>query len=303
MQSFFSHGKLLITGEYAVLDAALSLAVPTKLGQRMEVKPIANTPGTLVWNAYNNEGVLWYSEHFKVVDNKVKPEFIDACNINPTTTDLTLLLNQTIILEPSLLSEKSFEVNTFLEFPNNWGLGSSSTLICNLAKWAQIDAFELSAASFGGSGYDVAVGMLGGDILYRSPEMWEGYVFNPSFKDKLYFVHLNKKQNSRDGIKAYRSKPENKSLVYSISEITEQLIQTPSLDEFARLLNQHESLISSHLDIEPIKQQLFSDYPNTIKSLGAWGGDFVLACGDEKTPDYFKAKGYHTVLSFNEMVK
>ena len=33
--------------------------------------------------------------------------------------------------------------------------------------------------------------------------------FNPNFKDELFFVHLNKKQNSRDGITQYRKNKEN----------------------------------------------------------------------------------------------
>ena len=36
-QSYYSNGKLLITGEYAVLDGALSLALPTKFGQELNV--------------------------------------------------------------------------------------------------------------------------------------------------------------------------------------------------------------------------------------------------------------------------
>ena len=37
MPSYYSHGKLLISSEYAVLDGAKALALPTKLGQRLEV--------------------------------------------------------------------------------------------------------------------------------------------------------------------------------------------------------------------------------------------------------------------------
>ena len=35
---FFSKGKLLLTSEYFVLDGALSLAIPTKLGQDLLVE-------------------------------------------------------------------------------------------------------------------------------------------------------------------------------------------------------------------------------------------------------------------------
>ena len=37
MPSYYSHGKLLISCEYAVLDGAKALALPTKLGQRLDV--------------------------------------------------------------------------------------------------------------------------------------------------------------------------------------------------------------------------------------------------------------------------
>jgi mevalonate kinase len=37
MLDFYSHGKLLITSEYAVLDGAKALALPTRLGQKLSV--------------------------------------------------------------------------------------------------------------------------------------------------------------------------------------------------------------------------------------------------------------------------
>jgi hypothetical protein len=39
-----------------------------------------------------------------------------------------------------------------------------------------------------------------------------------------------------------------------------------------------------------------------IKSLGAWGGDFILVTGNEKNWNYFKEKGFKTILSFKEMI-
>ena len=37
-QTFYSNGKLLLTGEYVVLDGAKALAVPTRFGQNLIVK-------------------------------------------------------------------------------------------------------------------------------------------------------------------------------------------------------------------------------------------------------------------------
>ena len=43
-QSFYAHGKLLITSEYLVLDGAEALALPTVYGQSLEVETI-DEPG------------------------------------------------------------------------------------------------------------------------------------------------------------------------------------------------------------------------------------------------------------------
>jgi mevalonate kinase len=216
---------------------------------------------------------------------------------------LLQILNKAIELNPDFLSDKSYHIETQLDFDKTWGLGSSSTLICNIAKWAEVDAFELSKVSFGGSGYDIAVGMLGGDVLYRSPSMWEGYVFNPPFKEQLFFVHLNKKQNSREGINTYREKEVSKKIVDSISSITENIISCKDFNEFQKLLEEHERIIANVIEKNPVKLNLFSDYPYAIKSLGAWGGDFILACGDSKSPEYFDNKGYKTVIKYKDLIK
>jgi hypothetical protein len=52
-----------------------------------------------------------------------------------------------------------------------------------------------------------------------------------------------------------------------------------------------------------VQQRFFSDFKGQTKSLGAWGGDFILATGDETTIDYFKLKGYHTVIPYTSMIK
>ena len=37
-QSFYGQGKVLLTGEYFILDGARGLALPTQLGQKLNVK-------------------------------------------------------------------------------------------------------------------------------------------------------------------------------------------------------------------------------------------------------------------------
>jgi mevalonate kinase len=310
VQTFFSHGKLLITGEYVVLDGALSLAVPTKLGQRMEVEfHESEMDNTLTWYSIDSDGETWYREEFLIEEShtersrSVRLNEMKLCNTNAVSDKLCEILNKATELNLDFLQGGSFTIRTYLDFPNNWGLGSSSTLICNIAKWAEVDAFELSAASFGGSGYDIAVGMMGGDVLYRNPDMWEGYVYNPPFKEQLYFVHLNQKQNSREGIAAYRNKKLDSAVIDKISNLTEDLIKCADIEEFETLITQHEEAIAAVIEMPTVKEKLFSDYPFAIKSLGAWGGDFILACGDKNTPNYFKEKGFDTILAYKDLIK
>ena len=59
-QKFYSHGKLLISGEYAVLDGALALAVPTRFGQHMSVRE--NNSGILSWTSLDENGNAWFRE-------------------------------------------------------------------------------------------------------------------------------------------------------------------------------------------------------------------------------------------------
>ena len=73
-----------------------------------------------------------------------------------------------------------------------------------------------------------------------------------------------------------------------------------SLD-FNNLIALHEDLVGSVLNQIPIKRLLFSDFEGQIKSLGAWGGDFILASG-ASSPVYFKSKGYEVILSYDAMI-
>ena len=87
-----------------------------------------------------------------------------------------------------------------------------------------------------------------------------------------------------------------------ISAISDAFLKAESIEDFDRLIIEHERIISSIIKVKPVKEKLFSDYFGEIKSLGAWGGDFVLATGNSATPAYFKNKGFETILTYSEMV-
>jgi hypothetical protein len=71
--------------------------------------------------------------------------------------------------------------------------------------------------------------------------------------------------------------------------------------EFCLLLELAENETSQILGVPPIKQERFADFHGSVKSLGAWGGDYVLATG-QNTVEYFTQKGYNRVIPFNDIV-
>ncbi len=64
MQKFHSHGKLLITGEYVVLDGATALALPTRYGQTLEIKEIQEP--VIKWKSIDHQGNTWFEEEFEI---------------------------------------------------------------------------------------------------------------------------------------------------------------------------------------------------------------------------------------------
>ena len=312
-KTYYSNGKLLLTGEYLVLDGALSLAVPTKYGQSLIAETIDKPK--LIWKSFDYKGNVWFEDTFTFKEIAS----ISLIPRNDVSHRLIEILNTAKQLNPNFLNSKfGYKVTTKLDFPQFWGLGSSSTLINNIAQWAKTDAYKLLEKTFGGSGYDIACAQYNSPITYqlnykedkilhsvqndKKREISE-VSFNPEFKDHLYFVHLNKKQNSRDGISQYNANASNVSQVISeINDITSKTISCNSLEHFETLISSHEQIISKIIKQKPIKELLFSDYKGTIKSLGAWGGDFVLVTGNKNSVEYFKQKGYNTIITYDNMV-
>jgi len=306
--NFYSNGKLLLTGEYLVLDGAKSLAVPTKFGQDLIVEKIKETQ--IIWVSFTNTGECWFEAIFDL------PKFrLVSATFNSDKEGSAEFIAETlfkILLEakkmnPDFLKTKDgFLVKTKLSFPRNWGLGSSSTLINSIATWAKVDAFTLLWNSFKGSGYDIACAQNDTPIFYQIKEykpIVEQVKFNPNFKENLFFVHLNQKQDSKEGIAKFRESNQDFSEEKNrISEISDAFLVSKSIEDLNALIIEHEALISSIIKLKPVKERLFPDYFGEIKSLGAWGGDFILTTGNNETPYYFKSKGYETILSYSDMI-
>ena len=291
-----------------MLEGATALAVPTKFGQDLKVEK--SKEPQLIWGSFTNTGDCWFEAVFELPKLRlVNATFNSDSDGSADFIAETLqdILSETRKFNPEFLqSEQGFLVKTNLTFPRDWGLGTSSTLINNIAQWAKVDAFQLLWNSFSGSGYDIANAKHKTPILYQvnnQQPVVKKVDFMPSFSDQLFFVHLNKKQDSKAGIARFKEKREKiNNEIQLVSEISKQLIHEQKLSEFEKLIHEHEKIISSIIELPTVKERLFPDYFGTLKSLGAWGGDFILATGNKDTSQYFIDKGYTTILSYSDMV-
>jgi len=302
-KQFYSNGKLLITGEYLVLDGANAFALPTKFGQKLIVEK--GTKQEIKWTSYDADGSIWLDEQFSFADILKKKTVDESESVKNTLIEI---LHQGYLLKPDFIdNSEGYHITTLLTFPRNWGLGTSSTLINNIAQWLEIDAFVLLNNSFGGSGYDIACAQNDSPILYHlyngKPTV-EKITFEPEFSENLFFVYLEKKQNSKASIVSYYNN-KNRNLaenILAINKITSAVLKAKRLQEFAIALEKHEAQMSIILEMQTIKESLFPDFEGVIKSLGAWGGDFVLAISNENPTAYFNKKGYKTVVSYQDMI-
>ncbi|GAB4018618.1 MAG: GYDIA family GHMP kinase [Bdellovibrio sp.] len=304
--TYFGHGKILLSGEYFIMDGARGIALPTVLGQTLNVKytPCFDNP-TLTWRSFDSNGQMWFESRFELWRFNCLEE-------KPSEVSLML---QKILVEARkqnkhfLRDDVNVLVETDLEFPVDWGLGSSSSLIYNIAQWAYISPFDLLFKTFGGSGYDIACAQSEGPIFYTKTSTgphWKPIFFNPSYKDQLYFVYQGQKQNTREGIKNYLDLDLDKaSIVSDLTQLSEKILEANDLLTFEDLIAEHEMIIADALGKQPIQTQFFNDYWGKIKSLGAWGGDFMLVTSNrsrEATEAYFTLKGQGPIVPFSELI-
>jgi mevalonate kinase len=301
-KTFYSNGKLLITGEYLVLDGAKAFALPTKRGQNLIIEQGGNKE--IIWKSYDYDRSVWFEDTLLFTD------IVDEVQTKNESVKATLkiILHEAFKLNPDfILNSEGYTITTELGFPKSWGLGTSSTLINNIAQWLQIDAFTLLKNSFGGSGYDIASAQNDTPIVYHleqgNPTV-EKVSFNPDFTDNLYFVYLNKKQSSKSAIAAYNmNKKNNLPRTIALNDtITSEVLNATTIQSFAAAIQKHEVQMSIVLETQTIKESLFPDFNGVIKSLGAWGGDFVMAIATENPSDYFISKGYETIIPYKEII-
>jgi mevalonate kinase len=296
-----ANGKLLISGEYLVMDGALALGLPLSLGQSMKVKESSGSE--IIWESHLPSGETWFKGKFDLFT------FDPIKTSNEATAEfLKSLFEAAVRLNSDFLSKwKKYTVGTYLDFDPEWGLGSSSTLISCLAEWADVDAYDLLQYTMGGSGYDVACAKASGPIFYRVTEEEieiDTAEFAPNFHEQLYFIYLGHKQSTAEAIAGYNGSVDE-ALIDEISSISRAFCDTASLDDFESLIKEHENIVGKVIKQTRIRDQHFSDFWGEIKSLGAWGGDFILVTSDrpmEETKSYFCDRGFDVIYKYSELV-
>ena len=297
---FKSNGKLLITSEYLVMKGAMALAIPAKLDQELNV--ISTNSDFVNWKSFNKDNQIWYEEKFFL--NKGTLIYHGKKN---KMSDLIVRLFDYIHKfnkpEKSIGNEFIWKIN----FNINWGLGSSSTLINNLSKWAKVNPYKLLFSVFNGSGYDIACCDKSNPIIFQKKDNYlsvSDTTFNPNFLNNLFLIFLNKKQDTQKSVQNFLET--DQSLIegiIQINEIVHEIENVKDITTFESLIERHEKIIANILQMPTIQNEKFPDYNNgVIKSLGSWGGDFVLATGDEKSVDYFEEKGFNTIRKISDLL-
>ena len=298
MKSIKANGKLLITGEYLILKGAKGLAIPTSYGQSLTFEKNEND-SLLHWNSLDVNNQVWFSATFDLKNSNL---------VSSSNHEKARFILNVLVRAGELANHKEHfcgKIITKLDFNKEWGLGSSSTLIWSIASIFEIDPLALHFHTSNGSGYDIVCAGINYPITYKLEKhkqpIYQKVNWNPIFKDEIQFVYLNKKQNSEAEVNRFLESTTLDKDIFEINQLTDSIMTCEDLNEFENSITEHEKIVGNLLQKTPIKQKLFKDYPGAIKSLGAWGGDFILAT--RKNSSYFEQRGYNTVISFNNMIK
>jgi mevalonate kinase len=272
MSSFWSSGKLLLSGEYWVLHGATALAVPTLLGQRLTYTP--------------HERPL----HWTALDRHRKPWLDAAAAEDPHVASLLRAAKSLGGQVPTTGS-----VRTELEFDRAWGWGSSSSLTDLVAQWTGVPALDLHFATSQGSGFDVACARATSALTYRKTgparAEWSAVAAAHWPVEHFALVYLGQKQDSQKEVRRSRREPLPAERD-AISALSLAMAEAREAAHWSALIEEAEARTAEWTGL-PRVQERFGGVRATLKSLGAWGGDFVLAVAEDPSAfAYFAEHGY-----------
>ena len=302
---FYSHGKLLITGEYLILKGAKALAAPVRFGQELQVSD--NTANEyLTWESFEHDR-MWFHAEFDTAHSKI----VESSDDPMAQRLLTWLLAAEQLNPGFFKKQRSRKVITKADFDLSWGLGSSSSLISNIAWWADVNSFHLHKFISKGSGYDVVCARENGPVFFtlgkEDSYTAENATFFPPFAGQIYFIYLGRKQDSALSVDAFMNAKNSMfdQEIKTISDLTHRIAFAETIYEFEEYIREHEQIISSVLHKKRLKEERFPEMKGEIKSLGAWGGDFAMMTWHDSVIElkkYLATKSIDTVFTFNELI-
>ena len=294
--NFYASGKLLLFGEYLVLKGSGCLAIPLSYGQKMQVESSKND--FFEWKSSYNDAT-WFSCVFS--------KTLEIINTSDLPKAQMLIRLMEIIKEtnPDLFGN-GLNFHTEMNFQPQWGFGSSSTFVSLLAQWSKNDPYLLLKKSFGGSGYDVACATAKTPLIFdmENRQTVPVYLF-PKVTSKILFVYSGKKKDSSEAVKQFNAQTVSDDDIQKMRRIIIAATNATQVDVFEEAMGESEKLLSRILKLKPVKEIFFPDYPYAIKSLGAWGGDFLMASfrREVEARKYFEEKGYSILFNYNELIK
>lgn len=297
---FRANGKLLLTGEYLVLAGAKALAFPVRFGQQMVIRETALQ--RIDWESATPSG-SWFTASFA-------PDNLNIISTDQTkiATELIKLLAAARCLNPDFAGgQAGWKVSVNANYPLEWGLGSSSTLCSLVAGWAGVNVFDLFRMVSRGSGYDVACASRSELLFYRlregRPEITAAEP-GKALRENTWFVFLGSKQDSAGEVARFLAGHHYSDKdVEEISQLSVSICDAVSPHELIRLVGEHELLLGTILGRETIASR-FPSFPGTVKSLGAWGGDFAMFVSEMEPAEvvtHLQRLGFSSVFSFNDL--
>jgi mevalonate kinase len=298
-----ANGKLLLTAEYLVLNGSTALAIPLKFGQSLDV--IESPTGHISWESHDSGGKWFYC--------KLNPVSFEVLNTDSDliTEGLIHYLSSARKLNPDFLRTKGLMVTVKADYPLSWGLGSSSSLISLIAKWANVDSWTLYKMCCNGSGYDLACAEHDFPVFYRlEDDLPEINKAEPAeaLQRFAYFAYLGTKQNSAIEVKSFLKDAKfTEQDIDKITALTYDICKAKDYSVLYNMVEEHEAILSRILQKPKLKSTRFANFPGTVKSLGAWGGDFAMFISDQDPSDVrdsLKNLGIADLMfTFNELIR
>lgn len=259
---------------------------------------------------HSSNSILWQASYHDQIWFSCELNRFDFSVVNTSDPEKSKLLEKIFrtikTLNPEFQVDFGTSIKTVLESNPEWGFGSSSTLISVLAQWSGADPFKMNELVFKGSGFDIACAKADGPIFYTRNKPVVPVSLNYPFSAQLFLVYSGQKKKTANEVSSFlNEKKVPDRQITEMNQLSEGFANCSKQSEFNELIKIHEELIGQIIGQTPVKEKSFADFDGEIKSLGAWGGDFMLVSSNQtfqETKNYFENKGLTTLFKWDELI-